>query len=155
MITLGQGCRQRDNRILGRSERHLERLCLINLHHEITTVRLRHHTEGCALKGCSNLNPWIGKTGCFRMLKANTSHILNMGICRFHPSARRGYRCLGSYPLPYEATQKQAAKPCLKSKLLCSHCYYLLTIICTDYLAITLRLNSLRASSSVKPLRAA
>ena len=155
MVTLGQGCRQRNNRILGRGKSHLKRLCLVDLHHEITAVGLRHHTEGCALESRSNLNPRIGKTGCFRILKTNTSHILNLGISRFHPSSRRSHCCLGSYPLPYEAAQKQAAEPRFKYKLLCSHFYYLLTIICTYYLATTLRLNNLRASSSVKPRREA
>ena len=82
MLTLWQCCCQRHHRVAFSHETHLERFCLVNLCHEITALRLRHHLQRRTCKTCIDLHTREGEARTHRIVKTDTSYVLDMLIRR-------------------------------------------------------------------------
>ena len=82
MSAIGQGRCQSHHRVVLATEGHLERLCLVNLCHEIAAFGLGYHPDGCTLEGSDNLNTGIVPSRTLGIAETDTACILDQFVGR-------------------------------------------------------------------------
>ena len=78
MLTFRQSSSQRHHRVACAHKTHLEWFSLINLCHEVTTLRLSHHFQTRTREARIDLHTREGETRALGIIKTDTSNILDM-----------------------------------------------------------------------------
>ena len=105
MHTIRKCCGKSHHRVALPTKSHLERFCLIDLSHKITTTGFGYHTQRGALERGNYLNTREVPGGSFRIGKADTPCVLDELVRRTDDTTLDGYGLNGKGTRTHQGEQ--------------------------------------------------